>query len=423
MSELPLSVDATPASTAVLHAPWTGVWTADFDLPTDEVPSGRVEARIGDLVFSGTVDPERSGAFRSGARVRLVGGAGGWSKAAPRRHFHADQGLKRRVVLEDTARAVGETLDLDSALADAVIGVDFVREDTDEAGFAVPASTVLARAGAPLWWVGYDGVTRAAGTRPTPATGAVEVLNFDTRLRTVELADVAPIEVGSVLQLDGAEEVVRELRIHATAKAARTIAVVANVQFNRIYDAIAAIARHATAERLHGLFVFRVFDMAGDRARLQRASKKAVPGLPDVLLVSQWPGTAGAWAKLREGALVLVEFIEGDVTRPIVARAERKEGEGFLPLELLLDAEELVELGPSAAAVEIAGGGKALHRVDDFGEAGSLTGGASLSYSGPNGGSGSITATADLTTGNVTFSGSIALTTVATTGSEKGSCG
>lgn len=418
MTDAPLSIAGKLARTGALYVAWRGVWMADLELPGDEVPGGRVEVRMGPLTLSGTVDPDRSGVYRSGARVRVVGGAGGWEKPAPRRHFHADQGLRRKTVLEDTARAVGESLSFESG--DGDIGVDFVRLDEDEGGFAQPASAVFAQLAVPLWWVAYDGTTHVAIARPAPVVGDIQVLDFDPRLGTVLLSDIAPIEVGSVLTLDGTDHVVRELRVEVGEKKARTTAIVSDVVANRLYDSIAAIVRQIGAERLHGLFEFRVLDMVEDRARLQRASRRASPGLPDVLLVSQWPGIAGTWAKLAEGALVLLEFAEGDPTKPRITHAERKEGAGFVPVELLLDASETLRLGPSTTTIQIAGpDGKAVHRVDDFGEAGTLSGSGALSYSGPNGGSGSITATADLSTGTVTFSGSISLTTKATTGSEK----
>lgn len=406
-----LSVAGKAADSAMLHMPWRGVWCCDLDLGTDFVPSGRVEVRLGDWVLSGTVDPERSGAYRSGARVRVWGGAGGWDRNAPKRHFHGDQGVKRRTVLADTARAVGETLELDAALDVPLGEVDFMREEA-------PASTVFERAGSPLWWVAADGVTHVAPARPTPASGPLQLLDWDPRLRTATLGDVAPIEVGSQLTIDGVVHVVRELRVHVAKKAARTVVVLADVVANRLYDGIAAIARQVDLERLLGLFRYRVFEMSADRVELQVV--KRLVGLPDAIPLSIWPGVAGCWAKLQPGALVLVQFIEGDVSLPIVTHAEPKAGAGFVPLELLLDATETVRLGPSAAAVELAGpGGKAVHRVDDFGEAGTLTGSGALSYTGPNGGSGSITAIADLTTGTVTFAGSASLTTKAGTGSAK----
>jgi len=91
---------------------------------------------------------------------------------------------------------------------------------------------------------------------------------------------------------------------------------------------------------------YRVVKMSGDRVDLQAVSKDA--GLPDTLPVSIWPGVAGASANLTPGAIVLVEFIEGDCTMPIVTHFEAEGGAGFRPVHCFLDASERVFLGTSA---------------------------------------------------------------------------
>jgi hypothetical protein len=175
---------------------------------------------------------------------------------------------------------------------------------------------------------------------------------------------VAAVEVGSALVIDGAEHVVRELQVHVTPQRARTRVQLVDVVANRLWDAVAMIARQVQAERIWGLRRYRVFKMSVNRVELQVVDKTL--GLPDVLPASMWPGLAGVWAKLRPGAVVLVEFVEGSAVRPIVTHYEPRDGAGFLPLELLLDAEELVSIGPSAAAIELAGpDGAAVHRVGD----------------------------------------------------------
>jgi hypothetical protein len=88
--------------------------------------------------------------------------------------------------------------------------------------------------------------------------------------------------------------------------------------------------------------------MAPDgRVNLQAVRKAA--GLPDVLPVAQWPGLAGSHAELAQGAEVLVEFIEGDRTMPIVTRYVGKDGPGFVPV-----------------SVSLCGGESPVARVGDF---------------------------------------------------------
>lgn len=421
-----LAIEGKAATSAFLHVPQRGLWTVDLDLAEDLAFSGRVTVRVGELELVGTVDGDRSGFYRSGALVRVVAGAGGWERPAPRRHWHADQGVKRSTVLQDTARVQGETLELDAGV-DGVIGVDFLRQDKDGDERPIPASLVFARTGAPVWWVDYAGVTHVARVRPPAARGDVELLDYDVRAGVAELADVAPVQVGSTLVIDGVEHVVRELRVHATAQRTRTRVQLVDVVANRLYDAIATIARQVQAERIGGLTRYRVFQMSVHRVELQVVDKTL--GLPDALPVSMWPGLAGVWARLQPGAVVLVEFIEGSATRPIVTHFEPREGAGFLPIEVLVDATDVLHLGPSAAEIRIGGDdGAAVHRVGDAGTAGTLTI-ASIPSPAPPGSGLVITHVApDGTPTVVTLTGAvtvapdpavIALPTQATEGSER----
>lgn len=90
---------------------------------------------------------------------------------------------------------------------------------------------------------------------------------------------------------------------------------------------------------------YRVVKMAGDRVDLQVVSKDL--GLPDALPVAIWPGLAGASANLTPGAIVLVEFVEGDPTMPIVTHFEAEGGGGFRPVHAFVDASERVFIGTS----------------------------------------------------------------------------
>jgi len=87
--------------------------------------------------------------------------------------------------------------------------------------------------------------------------------------------------------------------------------------------------------------------MSADRVELQAVSTAA--GNPDVLPVSMKPGVAGAHAKLTGGGVVLVEFIEGDRTLPIVSAFAGRDEEGSVPEELDFEASTVLRLGDSAA--------------------------------------------------------------------------
>lgn len=141
--------------------------------------------------------------------------------------------------------------------------------------------------------------------------------------------------------------------------------------------------------------------------------------MPEIPLM---PGIAGAGIRPAVGSIALVAFVDGDPGKPRVVGWDQQ-----VPLSVTIDASEKLRAGPSAAAVEIAGGGPAVARVNDTGSAGSLVGAANvLTYTTPDG---AITAFAfALAGGAITITqagvpGDGVLKTKNLTGSTKVICG
>ena len=88
--------------------------------------------------------------------------------------------------------------------------------------------------------------------------------------------------------------------------------------------------------------------MSGDNVELQAVVGGL--GLPDVLPVAMKPGVAGAHGKLTGGGIVLVEFIEGDRTLPIVSAFAGKGEQGAAPDELDLSVTTTLRLGGAGAS-------------------------------------------------------------------------
>ena len=92
--------------------------------------------------------------------------------------------------------------------------------------------------------------------------------------------------------------------------------------------------------------------------------------LPELVNVEPWT-LGGATVQPAPGAEVVVAFRDADATRPVVVGYAQAPAAGgasplaSLPAEVRLDASALVEVGPSASAVELAGGGSAVARVGD----------------------------------------------------------
>ena len=343
MTAAHVTLGGEPVSTVRLTLPERGVWWADVELELAPALSGRVELRIGDRSWSGTIDPQRSGTHMERARVRLVGGAGSWGTSLRAKHYHSDAGVRAQLVLEDAAREAGEAITIPASIGTASLGADYVRK-------AGPASRALEdalRASGATWWVDADGVTQLASARVTSDAdpAAYEVLDVNPRARVVTLAcdDVTAVGVGSRLttRLD-APLTVRELDVCVEVAAVRLMA-----RCSPASDSVSSLLRthieRVTGEKIWGLWRFRVTQRTGDRVELQPV--RAAAGLPDILPVSMWPGVAGSHAEVALGAEVLVEFIEGDRTMPIVRAFAGKDGVGHTPETHTLSVSSELRLG------------------------------------------------------------------------------
>lgn len=344
------TLDGQLVASARVHVPGRGPWFADVDLleaPT--LPSGRVVLALGELALSGTVDARYAGAFGLQRRVRLVAGAGAWGVALPAKGYHNDAGLRAGTIAGDAAREAGELIGGFAPAAERV-GADYVRQ-------AGPASRALEDViGGVPWWVDYDGTTQV-GTRPAAAAapGTFEVLEHDPRARLVTLAtdDLRSVGIGSVLsdaRLEG-PQTVRELELEVVAEAVRVKAWCGGEAGSRgrLASAVEAIVERILARHLWGTWRYRVVQMSGappNRVELQAMSRAA--GLPDVIPASMAPGVSGAHARLTPGVEVLVEFVEGDRTRPVVTHFAGAGQGGFVPARLTLGADT-TDPSPDAA--------------------------------------------------------------------------
>lgn len=94
-----------------------------------------------------------------------------------------------------------------------------------------------------------------------------------------------------------------------------------------------------------GMYRYRVVvkNPGDERWILQCCSKQT--GLPDAFPISIWQGVPGVKADLAQGSEVLLSFIEGDPTKPIVTHFCGPDMSGFVPVSLVLSAKTSVVLG------------------------------------------------------------------------------
>jgi len=372
-----VSINGIRATKAVLRSPYTGVWYVDLDLDDEADLHGRALVRIGPLELRGTILPAFSGGFELASRYRIVGGAGGWSRRVDPAHFHNDANVKRSTVLLAIARAVGEQVET-LADVDARMAPDFVLR-------AGPASRIVRQVlGSIPWWVGYDGITRVGPRQEREVTAPYDLLDYDSRekIATIGVEDPGAIVVGSVLtgRLQ-APLVVRELELEVKKGSLRVTVWGKDgggaATDDRNLRAFRALVREAFPEYAFlGRYRYRVVRQVVNRVDLQALRKR--DGMPDLLPVPVHPGMAGLSAKLTPGALVLVEFIEGDPRYPIITHFASKDEEGFLPVELALDATGKVRIGETASVIELGSGVGTVIRSGDTVALGSTTGVISL---------------------------------------------
>lgn len=345
------SVNGIPADTLRLHVGNTGPWYAVADLTSTEALSGAVTIRLGDMTLTGTIVERFSGVEATDRWCKIVGGAGAWATVVRARGYHSDAGVKAKLVAEDVAREVGETLG-SFVPARTTVGVDYARETT----LAVAVLEDVAGPGV-AWWVDYAGVTHV-GTRPaaTADAGGYDVLSYDPRARLAELAitDPAAITIGSLITREvDAPRVVREIDITASGDGLHCMVWFgqSDVSGDRLTSLVRNIVDRATDSQLLAAYRYRVVRMSSGRAELQPVNPAA--GLPDLTGIEVWPGVASAHAELTAGSHVLVQFIDGARSQPFVSHVSPRGGVGWVPASVVIGGDTGAPCARQGDAVDV----------------------------------------------------------------------
>lgn len=113
---------------------------------------------------------------------------------------------------------------------------------------------------------------------------------------------------------------------------------------------------------------------SAEQTRVELQIVRAASGMPDQLMVPAWPGVAGAHAEATPGALVLVQFIDGDPGRPYVCAWSTRDDPAWRPATLTLDATETVAIGEEADDVLLGDAVAAVIREGDAVTIGAVSG-------------------------------------------------
>jgi hypothetical protein len=108
------------------------------------------------------------------------------------------------------------------------------------------------------------------------------------------------------------------------------------------------IAEATAPTRFHAVARYRVVTMNGDSVNLQAVRKSQ--GMPDLTRVTQ-AGIAGGVSQLALSAEVLVAFVDGDPSTPVIIAHMPT-----TPVDTAIDASGVIAIGASASGVELASG-------------------------------------------------------------------
>lgn len=345
MTALQALVNGNRTTRLVLRRPWSGVWSvvADFDQRIDSL-EGRATVQIGDATLIGTFVPSLSGSFQLQSRAVIVGGNAGWRQVVDRAHEHSDAGVRARNIITKLAGQVGEPLG--NVDTDIVVGVDYVR-------VRGPASTAMDQLciGA-TWWLDDAGVTNV-GTRPeVEIAGAYEVLDYEPRWKvaTVTADRIDQVVPGCVLRNRLDEPViVREVEATiADGKVRFECFGQEGVLTSRLRRDLQAMIRHLVPELPYLSPVrYRISkaNPGDNRWWLQAVSRDL--GFPDTLPIPV-RSFSGLKAEHALGAIVLVQFVEGDPTMPFICGFAAPDESGWLPATITVDASDTIKLGHGA---------------------------------------------------------------------------
>lgn len=331
-----------------------GCWYADASLDGDVELAGPVDVVIADLTLRGTVlsgGPTEPKGGRS--HFRIVGGAGGWGRTIAAKPYANDAEVKLTSVVNDAAKACGESIDPATVPLTERLGPAFVRVEA-------AASRVLELVRPRNWFVGEDGMTRLGRRPAVPYTEVATRVMSDPAARTVVLAATAIAKLVPGAVVDGIEAVDVEHELSPDGGLRTTIWGPAHAGGStRRLEALWRIFEHLYPGRKYsGVYEYRVVTPAGKRVNLQAV--RVSMGLPDLERVPVRAGVAGSDVTLIPGSRVLLSFIDQSPTRPFVFAFEDAEGAGFLPLVQHIDAQVAVRLGaglrPVIGAGDLAGG-------------------------------------------------------------------
>jgi hypothetical protein len=174
-----ITVNGKRVPAASITLPFYGAWSAELSIDTPSSigePGAAAELVVGDLTLHGTI--VRGGVFAGDQGARIVGGAGGWRKSIAPKGYTQAAGVRLSLVLEDAARAVGESV---VVATERTLGTSWARR-------AGKAERMLTRLTGGAWWVDAAGKTQTAARATEAITTPFTVIKRSNSQGRIEVA-------------------------------------------------------------------------------------------------------------------------------------------------------------------------------------------------------------------------------------------
>jgi hypothetical protein len=357
---LPLALGSLNVIAAVITIPWRGAWYADLTIDLQDqavAPTGAQVLTVGAapdpvMTFAGTIDPRWSGSFVGTARVRLVAGAGGWSKPVTAQDFSSLSNVPVNELYRATAALVGETVSVSGPGTGAA---HFVRTASGPG----PAVRVF---GDLDWYVDFAGITQVGSRPAATADTDLQLLNFEALEQRATLAGAfcVPNTTLSDPRLNGASPIVRDVEMRIDHTGTWVTAWCSGAPISRAEAALRALVREYAGVATLKTYEYRYVLSSSGGLALQATDASA--GAPDLNPIAEGTGMAGVLATLAPSTLVYITFVAGRPTQPLLISYDSSK----VPLQNSLDATTLVKVGPSAASVLLAGGADFLVKATPY---------------------------------------------------------
>lgn len=280
----------------------------------------------------------------------LVVGGNGWGNICTSKDYHNDAGVSAYKVLSELASEVGEQI---LEKFPGTLNHDYIRKS----GFASQVLDDICEKLSTRWYVDYSGQTYISARKfTTPPQKDYNFIDYnpENKIADLYIYNLSTVTIGSHIQNSQLLKpvVITELVHVQEGDTFKTRAVCndftvlnpgASDKFRISNNSGLAnvmediVKKLAVDKNIFGKYRYRVISQTSDgRLNLQVVNKNAK--LPDLLLIENC-NVSGVHVEYSPGAIVTVEFLEGDPSLPMVTGTLNING-SYKPKEIVFNADK-----------------------------------------------------------------------------------